>query len=232
MRSSSGTTGRSGTAGMRLFTGAGTTRAPSRRGFPCRLGGLSDERRGLSADPEAGRRDPVPGPAPEEDEEPEAGRRDPAPSEADPEAGRRDPAPSEEDPEAGRRDPAEEESEVERRVPAEDGPEAGRRGSAAGSGRRDPVVDGAEAAGRPGRTEEEAGALGPYPHGGIREVGPPDGGADRVGVGSTGPVAVGGRNGISIGRGRSCPVISLLPAVRMARVGTEASPTRIATIST
>ena len=57
-------------------------------------------------------------------------------------------------------------------------------------------------------------------------------GAARVGVGSTGPVAVGGRNGISIGRGWSWPVISFVPAVSTASVGTEASPTRIATSST
>jgi len=87
-----------------------------------------------------------------------------------------------------------------------------------------------------GPADEESGAgtgvLRSYPRGVGFDVGPPEGVAARVGVGSTGPVAVGGRNGISIGRGWSWPVISLLPAVSTARVGTEASPTRIATIST
>ncbi|GAA1585117.1 hypothetical protein [Actinoplanes couchii] len=50
--------------------------------------------------------------------------------------------------------------------------------------------------------------------------------------GMTGPVAGGGRNGTSIAPGRSWPVSSRDPAVITARVGSEASPTRSATIST
>ncbi|MEV6305791.1 hypothetical protein AB0M02_40690 [Actinoplanes sp. NPDC051861] len=52
------------------------------------------------------------------------------------------------------------------------------------------------------------------------------------GDGFTGPVTGGGRNGASIAPGRSRPTISFDPAVITASVGTEASPTSNATIST
>lgn len=53
-----------------------------------------------------------------------------------------------------------------------------------------------------------------------------------MGAGRTGPVEGGGRNGTSMAPGRSSPVISLDPVVRTARVGTEARPTSMATVST
>jgi hypothetical protein len=56
--------------------------------------------------------------------------------------------------------------------------------------------------------------------------------AGGIGAGRTGPVPAGGRNGTSMAPVRPSPVISLDPVVRTARVGTEARPTSIATIST
>jgi hypothetical protein len=55
--------------------------------------------------------------------------------------------------------------------------------------------------------------------------------ADAVGAGRTGPVDAGGMNGTSIAPVRSSSS-SREPAVIAARVGSDASPTSIATMST
>ncbi|MBB2944887.1 hypothetical protein FB565_004620 [Actinoplanes lutulentus] len=52
------------------------------------------------------------------------------------------------------------------------------------------------------------------------------------GPGSIGPLDGGGRNGTSMAPGRSRPEISFEPVVSTASVGTEASPTRNATMIT
>ncbi|MFD1365331.1 hypothetical protein [Actinoplanes sichuanensis] len=57
-------------------------------------------------------------------------------------------------------------------------------------------------------------------------------GAGGNGAGRTGPVPAGGRNGTSMAPVRPSPVISPDPVVKIARVGSEASPTSITTIST
>lgn len=108
-------------------------------------------------------------------------------------------------------------------------------------GPRSAEDDGPRSVGEDGRGPEEVvgvadfagtGGSPSYPRGGCGSCEGPRGRADRVGVGSTGPVAGGGRNGTSIAPGRSWPVISREPAVITARVGREASPTSSATIST